>query len=125
MRLRKKLSCRICGNKNLVEILSFGNLAVSGFFDEDTEGIVAPLTLALCDPNKGGCSLVQLAHVALHPDLLYRQYWYKSGISQTMIDALKDVVEKSEKFVELIEGDIVLDIGSNDGTMLNFYSNDF
>ena len=124
MRLRKKLACRICGNKNLIDILSFGNLAVSDFFEEDTEGLRAPLTLALCDPNSGGCSLVQLAHQALHPDLLYRQYWYKSGISQTMRDALYDVVVKSEQFVILNDGDIVLDIGSNDGTMLDFYSKD-
>jgi NDP-4-keto-2,6-dideoxyhexose 3-C-methyltransferase len=122
MRLRKKTSCRICGNKNLVEILSFGNLAVSGFFEEDTEGIHAPLTLTLCDPGSGGCSLVQLAHQALHPDLLYRQYWYKSGISQTMKDALKDVAKRSEQFVELNVDDIILDIGSNDGTLLNFYN---
>lgn len=122
MQLRKKVTCRICGSKNLIKILSFGNLAISGFFDEDTEGIVAPLTLALCDPNNGGCSLVQLAHVAIHPDLLYRQYWYKSGISQTMRDALKDVARRSEQYVNINDGDIVLDIGSNDGTLLDFYS---
>jgi len=34
---------------------------------------------------------------------------------------LKDILEKSRSLVELYKGDIVVDIGCNDGTMLNFY----
>ena len=44
-----------------------------------------------------------------------------SGINQTMKTHLKNVVKLAKKKVELKNGDNVLDIASNDGTLLNYY----
>jgi len=52
---------------------------------------------------------------------MYRKYWYKSGISSTMVKALADVTAAVEKTVPLSKGDIVVDIGANDGTLLRQY----
>jgi hypothetical protein len=49
-------------------------------------------------------------------------YGYLSGMNQTMTTHLKDVVEKIEHLVKLNPGDLVLDIGSNDGTLLKSYT---
>ena len=49
------------------------------------------------------------------------QYWYKSGISITIKEDLKDISEKARKLCNLQKGDIVVDIGCNDGTLLDFY----
>jgi hypothetical protein len=51
-----------------------------------------------------------------------RFYWYRSGVTQTMRDALRDITKSIEDRVELKAGDVVLDIGSNDGTMLRTYA---
>lgn len=118
MKLLKRTTCRVCGEKALVDILSLGNLAISGFFDAKKAGLFAPLTLALCDPKKGGCSLVQLRHTSVSPDLLYRQYWYKSGMNQSMREALQDIVDQANRLIKLKPQDIVVDIGANDGTLL-------
>ncbi|MBI2508165.1 class I SAM-dependent methyltransferase [Candidatus Woesearchaeota archaeon] len=115
-------SCRVCGSKLLIPILSLGKQYVSNFVEKiDKSNVKIPLELVLCDNNFGGCGLLQLKHTT-NPDIMYKQYWYMSGINKTMTDALKDIVEKIEKIVEFNKNDIVLDIGCNDGTLLRSYS---
>ena len=49
-------------------------------------------------------------------------YGYRSGLNQSMIDHLADKVAYLERKVRLKAGDTVLDIGSNDATLLKSYS---
>jgi len=113
--------CRVCSSKNLVPILSLGAQYAVGFLDDPTEKTIkAPLDLMLCNVKNGGCGLLQLKHTLDH-DILYRKYWYKSGISTTMVKALEDIVLCAEKIIKPKAGDIVIDIGSNDGTLLRQY----
>lgn len=118
-----KEACRICGRAPLVAILSLGNLYVSDFVDNRVaaEARQAPLELVLCDKSTGGCGLVQLKHTVSH-EALYRNYWYRSGMNKTMTDELCGIAAQSEALVPLGEGDFVLDIGANDGTLLRGYS---
>jgi NDP-4-keto-2,6-dideoxyhexose 3-C-methyltransferase len=56
------------------------------------------------------------------PSYLYKgNYYYKSGVNKTMRDALKDVVQSAQRYVDLQGGDHVIDIGANDGTLLTYY----
>jgi hypothetical protein len=57
----------------------------------------------------------------VEPDLMYRQYFYRSATSNTMVADLKNVIEDIQKHVKLNEGDIVVDIGANDCTTISFY----
>ncbi|MDI6785164.1 MAG: class I SAM-dependent methyltransferase [bacterium] len=117
-KLYKKInSCRVCHSSNLINVLYLGNLYISDFVKSNKHSIKAPLGLTMCK----NCSLVQLTHKGVNPDLLYRNYWYKSGINSTMKQALKDITLKAEKIVKLKDGDVVLDIGANDGTLLRSY----
>jgi len=52
---------------------------------------------------------------------MFKEYWYLSGVNEAMIAALRDVTNKAEQMVALSQGDIVLDIGCNDGTLLRSY----
>ena len=100
-------------------ILSLGNLYVSGFVEspEETERCVqAPLDLVLCLQ----CYLLQLRHT-VNPGLLYRQYWYLSMVNSTMRAALADITQSAEQLTGVRAGDVVLDIGANDGTLLRSY----
>lgn len=54
-------------------------------------------------------------------DVLYRRYWYLSGTNATMTRQLKDIVDVIPRWVRLDDGDHVLDIGCNDGTLLKHY----
>ena len=112
-----RITCRICKSKNLVSILDLGNLYVSDFVDsESSGGFKIPLELVMCKD----CSLLQLRHTT-PAEVMYRQYWYKSGVNQTMRNALADITDKVENLIKLSPGDFVLDIGSNDSTLLRTY----
>lgn len=108
-------NCRNCSGK-LFDILELGEIYPSAFVDNDSEINKAPLTLCECVE----CHLVQLRHT-VNLDLMYRKYWYKSGLNSEMVEHLKDVVDSINKVIELKFGDVVVDIGANDGTMLDFY----
>jgi SAM-dependent methyltransferase len=115
-------NCRSCGKYGLVPIMSLGEHYVSGFVEsEDMKGIKVPLELVLCSEEDGGCGLLQLKHSAPDSSMWGGQYWYKSGINEIIKDDLKDIVDSSEKLMNLQIGDIVVDIGCNDGTMLRYY----
>ena len=117
-----RTTCRVCGSKDLAEVFSLGDLYVSDFVpNPDAAGILAPLELVLCDQ----CTLLQLRHTAPQELLYARHYWYRSGVTETMRRALKDVVESVERIVPVGRSDIVLDIGANDGTLLAAYSSPF
>ncbi len=109
--------CRSCGSEELIPIISLGNQYIVNFVDSKEEGNKCPLDLILCN----NCKLIQLKHNAPPESMWGDQYWYKSGINRMIKEDLKDIVENAKRFSELKEGDFVVDIGSNDGTMLGFY----
>jgi len=114
--------CRACRSQELINVLTLGNLAVSDFVDnpKSDTGIKAPLELVLCNPKSNGCGLLQLRHTVSN-EAMYRQYWYRSGINQTMIDELEDISLRAADVADLQSGDFVIDIGANDGTLLRSY----
>ena len=117
---RKIKKCRICNNKKLKKIIDLESQYIQGSFIKKNYPKPylnkIPLKLVLC-PN---CSLVQLLHTT-NKQILYKNYWYESGINSTMRNHLKELVREASK---LVMGDQinVLDIGCNDGTLLNFYN---
>ena len=112
--------CRACGSEYLKSIISLGDQYVSTFVkSEEEQGEKIPLELVLCE----NCKLLQLKHNAPASSMWNEQYWYKSSINSIIRDDLKDIVEKSEKLIELKDNDYVIDIGNNDGEMFNNYKN--
>ena len=115
----RRTTCRVCNGADLKELFSLGNHFVSDFVParKVRSGVKCPLNLQLCVR----CGLVQLEHTAPQELLYSRHYWYVSGTTQTMRDALRDVALAAQRLVPLQPWDIVLDIGSNDGTLLRNY----
>jgi len=113
--------CRVCYSTNIDPILSLGDLAVSDFMDNPScEGLVAPLELVLCNKAEGGCGLLQLKHT-VSDEAMFRNYWYLSGINQAMTDELSDITRSVCEVASIDAKDYVVDIGSNDGTLLRSY----
>lgn len=64
------------------------------------------------------CRLLQLRHT-VDPKLMYKEgYGYASGVNETMVDHLSDLVDEVASRYDVSPGDCVLDIASNDGTLL-------
>ncbi|MDA7688625.1 methyltransferase domain-containing protein, partial [Pelagibacteraceae bacterium] len=116
--------CRICNNTNLVEVLSLGNQYLSGIFPKTKNEplINAPLALVKCI-GKDSCGLVQMKY-NFSSDIMYGEnYGYRSGLNSSMVKHLENKTEKIKSIINLENDDIILDIGSNDGTTLSFFIN--
>ncbi len=116
-------TCYVCKFGSLTPILSLGDLYVSNFIDDGAlhRQQKLPLELVLCNKREGGCGLLQLRHSVSH-ELMYRKYWYRSGVNKTMTKELQGIVKTIEAMVKLNKDDFVIDIGSNDSTLLRAYS---
>jgi NDP-4-keto-2,6-dideoxyhexose 3-C-methyltransferase len=116
---REIVECRVCGGRELGEIMHFGEQALASRFPRQGEPdpVKAPLTLVHC----GDCGLVQLRH-SVDPDELFTYgYGYKSGTNATMRAHLGGLASWVEERCELDAGALVVDVGSNDGTLLKSY----
>ena len=115
-------NCRNCKNTELFDLFSLGKISFTGRFPNTIRQNVpkAYLNVLMCKK----CKLVQLDR---NFDLNYlygKNYGYRTGINKTMTDHVKKTVRKCSALVKLKSKQYVLDIGSNDATLLNFYAND-
>jgi SAM-dependent methyltransferase len=118
-------TCRICGSKALSPVIDLGEQYLQGAFVKeghiDPPRRKLPTQLLRCDVtrNEDGCGLLQLAHTP-PPQILYSNYWYRSGTNATMRQHLAGIVESA---LSLCENKVrrVVDIGCNDGTLLKCY----
>lgn len=122
---KKISSCRICGNKQLISVLNLGNQALTGVFpkSKDTKITIGPLELVKCDDsvNKDNCGLLQLKHSYESTEMYGENYGYRSGLNSSMVKHLNDIVTQIKARINFKKGDLVIDIGSNDSTLLKQY----
>ncbi len=115
--------CRICGNRELVPVVNLGDLCFTGIFPStpDEEIPKGRLELVKCAKYKDSCGLLQLRH-SFDLNLLYgSNYGYRSGLNKSMVAHLKSIARYVQRLVPLKKSDLIIDIGSNDGTFLNFF----
>lgn len=129
MHLAYRKTCRICGSSALTKVIDLGEQYLQGSFIKPGKEM-PPLRkisteLVRCNPmlDEKACGLLQTV-TSVPPEILYSAYWYRSGTNQTMRDHLKGIAADAMGMV----GDDhsrVLDIGCNDGTLLNNYPSTF
>ena len=112
--------CLCCNSENLTTVLELHDqpLANSYVSDIDEPELYYPLALNYCNE----CTHLQLSH-GVNPDLLFKNYLYVSGTTQTLRDYF-------DKFVEIVTDAMpvkgrykVLDIACNDGSQLDAFKN--
>lgn len=115
--------CRMCGNKELVIVVDLGIQYLTGVFPtkiEESTLTKGPLRLVKCH-GEDGCGLLQLDHSYDLEEMYGENYGYRSGLNANMVKHLKGKIDRICRTVELKKDDLVVDIGSNDGTSLGFY----
>ena len=113
-------SCRICGSNDLTIVISLGEQYITSRFPVygDFTTPKTPIDLCVCN----NCRLLQLLQTTFSAELYEYEYGYRSGISNTMREHLKNYQLEIASIVNLQDGDTIVDIGSNDSTMLQYYS---
>lgn len=129
MHLTYRKSCRICGSTALTPVINLGEQYLQGSFVKPGKEMPPtrkiPMSLVRCDPTRdeNACGLLQMEHT-VPPEILYSAYWYRSGTNATMRNHLKSVVDTAVAMLAKGSGK-VLDIGCNDGTLLENYPKGF
>jgi hypothetical protein len=104
-------------------VSSLGNQYFTGIFPNSINQNIPKGDLGMVICNK--CSLLQLQNF-FDADVMYGEnYGYLSSLNLHMVKHLKSKSDKLKKISQLEKDDIVIDIGSNDGTFLQNYSKDF
>jgi hypothetical protein len=120
MKIKKINKCRCCGSKKLNLFLDFGDMHLTTEFPtRKTNKGKIPMKLMICQK----CKLFQLLHNYDLNKLYNKDYGYKSGINESMNRHLESITQDVEKIINFTKNDIVLDIASNDGTLLKKYKN--
>ena len=99
---------------NTIELFCLGNIYVSDFLKPNQRPIKGKEDLSLV--MEEDTRAVRLSKY-VNPDLMYGEYWYRSGINATMRNELKSIVEYCLSCTKMSPGDVWLDIACNDGTM--------
>lgn len=123
MSYKKIEKCRISGKSDLIEFLNLGDQFLTGVFPKSKDEHITKGPLSLCWSQSS--NLVQLRHSYSAEEMYGSNYGYRSGLNRSMVEHLTNKVRYLENLVNLNQEDTVLDIGSNDGTLLNSYSNAF
>ena len=111
-----KDTCRICKGRDLTRILSLGNHPpVDNFTDVEhlKNEKRYPLNVYFC----GTCNLVQLLDVVSEEELFHGEYAYFSSASKPLVEHFRSYADDLAR-EQLKDDDLVVDIGSNDGILL-------
>ena len=104
-------ACGVCGGGNLTLMLDMGAPPLAERMGEDA---AYPLALFRC----ADCSLVQLSHIVSQSELFPAAHPYASGNTAAIVAHCRELAGSLTASLGLGPGDLAVDIGANDGTLL-------
>lgn len=113
-------NCRLCLSKEIEMAVNMGKSPISEKYvkKENLENIIPKVSLNLYFCKN--CSHVQLIDV-VNPDFLWADFTFKTARDIKLINHFKDYVERVINVQQINDKDLILDIGSNDGTLLQCF----
>lgn len=111
--------CQICNSNKLHTVLDLGHqplcdsLLTEKTINEPEK--TYPLRMVWCE----NCSGVQIDYCVDGSEVYHPNYPYKSGVTKELVEYQVNIGKGLIKKYNLQEGDLVIDVGSNDGTLLS------
>jgi SAM-dependent methyltransferase len=113
-------ACRSCGDEGLAMVISLGRTPLANALlsaDQLAEPEETyPLELVVCER----CALVQITET-VPPEKLFREYFYLSSFSDTMLRHAEEIAGKIVSSRSLDSSSLVIEVASNDGYLLQYY----
>ncbi|MDA7457732.1 class I SAM-dependent methyltransferase [Candidatus Pelagibacter ubique] len=118
---KKITQCRLCDSKKIKQVYNFGLIPLGNnlqkFRLQSVNCKKYPLSLMQCSK----CNHFQLS-ISVNPKILYaKNYTYLTGVTKTFKKHFSDYSNWIIKKCKIKKGSLILDIGSNDGTCLNYF----
>ena len=113
--------CQICGSKNLIQVIDLGDQPLSNTLQKnlkEKENLDSfPINVVRCDE----CTLLQIDYIVDQSKVYHADYPYLPGITKTVNSEQKELADYLSEFLNLKKTDTVIDIGSNDGSLLKHF----
>ncbi|MCU7834986.1 MAG: methyltransferase domain-containing protein [gamma proteobacterium symbiont of Taylorina sp.] len=113
-------NCRLCGSTNLEVVIPLGLSPVSEKYtttsNTSKQEIKVPLDLYFCHD----CSHVQLIHI-VEADFLWSDFTFKTANNPQLVKHFEDYANRVLAIIDIKENDLIVDVGSNDGTLLKCF----
>ena len=117
---KSKDSCRLCNSKDLELVVPLGYSPISEKYltreNLNEQQIKVSLDLYFCNR----CTHVQLLDV-VDPSFLWSDYTFRTADNPILVKHFKDIAERILTFNPMDKNDLIVDIGSNDGTLLKCF----
>jgi len=114
------MPCRVCNSERLEQFLDLGD-------QPHCDSLLRPEDLARREPYYplqvcfcNDCTTVQINYT-VPKETMFGEYLYVSGTTKTLRNHFQTTTERLISLLGLKSGDLVVDIGSNDGTWLACY----
>lgn len=121
-KLIKLKKCRICGSKDLLDVIDLGTQPIpNGFLKKENlskKEDKYPLIVCFCI----NCSLMQLKYI-VNPKIMFKNYLYIPSASKTRVEYFKEMADEVIDTGKLKSNSLVVDVGSNDGSLLICFKN--
>ena len=123
LKFEKITKCRICECHELLPLMDFGEVASCGLFlkTKNDKAPTGTLSIVFCPE----CTLVQLDRNFDVEQMFGIEYGYESSLNHSMKAHLERLVHSVANISPVLPESNVLDIGSNDGTLLNYLARNF
>ncbi|RAX53988.1 methyltransferase [Helicobacter sp. 16-1353] len=114
--------CEICNNDNLIPVLNLGNHPLCDDLVKINDSRITktyPIEILFC-PN---CLSAHQKYQIPREELFPKEYHYRAKETQDVLDGMSNLVNSVIESYGNLSGKKVLDIGCNDGSLLNFFKN--
>lgn len=112
--------CRICKSKRLYKFLDLNKMPIpNGFLPKESLKVPEKkyeLACFYCE----NCGLVQLTTV-VNPEIMFKNYVYIPSTAKVMMNNFSNLVYTVHQEMRFNKDSLVIDIGSNDGSLLTFF----
>ena len=113
--------CQICGSKDLIQVIDLGNQPLSNTLQKNSKEREKlekfPINVVRC----GDCTLMQIDYIVDQSKVYHPDYPYLPGITKTVDMEQKELSDYLFEYLQLNVDETVLDIGSNDGSLLRYF----
>lgn len=116
----RRTSCRLCGDVDLELVLALNPTPLANAFVDKTKVSTVDPLFPIDVHQCNGCSHVQLLDI-IEPNTLFADYVYASGTVPVLVEHFRQYAEEVMTRYDPSPGGLVIDIGSNDGTLLSFF----
>src|SRR5689334_20256062 len=110
--------CQVCGSRELELVIDLGHQPLCDSLltpqQLNEPEVSYPLRQVWCR----SCTLSQLDYVVQNDVVFHPDYPYRTGITRELADYLADIAEELIPSLSIPTGSLIVDIGSNDGTLL-------